>query len=364
MKKNILLAIGAVLFLQTLVSGQITRTVTDLPDISVIGNFQTKHSESGVDADVKEMEFSFQHYLYPSVKADIFTALHKNSHGEMTFELEEAYVTFFDFYGILNPNTKKSLGIGALVGKKLLPIGKINQQHPEQWIFIDRSVSAKAFLGQEEGLSAEGGQITSLLPLPFFSQVEIGLWTSNPHHHGEEDASSDHESHSETSIDYTNTLLTTRFWNSFSITSNQELEFGINYLEGNATAKSSDDKQSLFAADLTYTFEFNGQRKAVISSELFSGLYGHDGEEKETQNGGSIGGYFKFNKKHTAGLRYDLLGKHGNEGEATYTWSVLLSRNLTETSKFKLQYSTNNHSDSEIMGQFIFGMGPHSHVLQ
>ena len=106
MKKTVLILMSMLLLSQSLLFAQ-EKKVTDLPDISVIGNFVGSRTESKNNFNVQEIEFAFQHYLYPSVKANVFTALHKES-NKMNFELEEAYVDFSDITSILLPNSDRS----------------------------------------------------------------------------------------------------------------------------------------------------------------------------------------------------------------------------------------------------------------
>ena len=80
-----------------------------------------------------------------------------------------------DITSILLPNSDLNLGLGATVGKKLIGIGKVNPTHPEQWQFVDRPIAIQQFFGADHGLSAEGAQASYLLPVEFFSQVELGL---------------------------------------------------------------------------------------------------------------------------------------------------------------------------------------------
>ena len=149
-------------------NAQAKEVATDLPDISVIGNFLGKKTDKKKSFTVQEIEFAFQHYLYPTVRSDIFVGLHKEENGTRKIELEEGYVTFSDLMGVLMPNQNIKLGLGAKVGKKLVGIGRINPLHPGQWQFTDRPIAVTQFLG-EHGLAAEGGELSYLLPLPFFS---------------------------------------------------------------------------------------------------------------------------------------------------------------------------------------------------
>lgn len=340
------------------VQAQTKQTATDLPNISVIGNFLGTHTKNETSFDVKEIEFSFQHYLYPSVKADIFAALHKEDSGERHFELEEGYITFSDLLGVIIPDSDFNLGIGALVGKKLLNVGKINPLHPEQRDFVNRPIVIKQFLGEEEGLSPEGAQLSYLLPFDFFSQLEMGYWTASSH---EEEIGEEHE---ESSIEYSNRIFNTRLWNSFTIDNSKELEVGFSYVIGNVGAAIDTDKQTIYGMDITYTHELSTNQELKFQSELYQALYGDDGEERASQSGGFLSGFMKLNDYYQTGIRYGFLGKHGDEGLVTNQWSILLTRQLTDTSKFKIQYNTGENVDNTLSAQFIFGMGPHSHVLQ
>lgn len=332
---------------------------TDLPNFSVIGNFLGSYTEHAKSFDVKEIEISYQHYLYPSVKADVFTAFHKEESGGVAFGLEEAFLTFSDVIGIIAPNINSNLGLGALVGKKRLGFGKLNSLHPEQWLYVDRPLATQSLVGGAEGLVGEGAQLNYLLPLPFFSQIEAGLWTVSAGHEHEED-----DSHGHAGIDYENCVFNSRLWNGFELSQTQELEFGLNYMISNVTADESDDKIDVAGLDLTYNLELPADRKVLLKAEAYQATYGDEGHERETQRGGFVLGNLTLNKTYNAGIRYSLLGKHGDEGEADSQLSLMLTRQLTETSKFRLQYSINEHSDDRVAAQIIFGIGPHSHVLQ
>ena len=343
---------------------QTQKKVTDLPNISVIGNIVGVSNDHQKTMDVKDIEFSFQHYLYPSVKADVFVGLHKEN-GKRTFELEEGYVTFLDTFNVFFPNMGLPSGLGTIVGKKLIGYGKTNALHPEQWQFVDRPLLNETFLGKGHGLSAEGVQLSALLPLPFFSQVEWGYWTASTHGHDDEDGDhGNHGGHAEAhGIEYENRLMSTRFWNGFSISDTQELELGFNYLLGNASAESTDDQQALMGLDVTFNQEFN-DRNLTIQAEYSRAEYGEEGEAREKQRATAITALIDATKDIQLGVRYDELGKHGDEGEDITRLAFVATRQLTETSKFRLQYNTGEHVEDTVMAQFIFGMGPHSHVLQ
>ena len=367
--KSYLVIIATLFSLFGNLHAQSVKPATTLPDISLIGNFQATHADSGNAFDVKEIELSLQHYLYPSVKADVFLALHKEENGERVFELEEAYVTFFDLMGVVVPESKMNLGIGALMGKKLISVGKINVLHPEQLNFVDRPVAIQQFFNGSEGLSGEGGQLSYLLPLPFFSQLEAGYWTTSTHAHDEESHEEEGDEHEEgleehSGIEFENRLFNTRLWNSFKTSDRSEFELGMSYLIGNAGASSKSEKQHIYGIDLSYTHDLTPNRQLYFNSEFYQARFGHEGEARENQSGGFVSGMIDINKYYSTGIRYGTLSKHGDEGETQTQWSFILSRQLTETSKFRLQYTDNDTLENTVLAQFIFGMGPHSHVLQ
>lgn len=342
---------SVLLFGTSLSAAQPDKSVTDLPDISVIGNIVTTLKDGENRLDVKEIEFAFQQYLYPSVRADIFAALHKEDSGERAFELEEAYITFLNATDLFVPELNWP-AIGLVMGKKKLSFGKINPLHPEQWDFVDRPIATQQFLGGDEGLSAEGLKASYLLPVSFFSQVELGGWTANPIEEPGE------------FVAVTNRLLTARLWNGFALSESQELEVGASYLLGNASNSDSLNQQSIVGLDITYLQELGADQSLKLQSELYQAIYSDSGAAREDQSGGFASAYYKFHPKYSVGARVGTLGKHGDTGDDQTQWSLLFSRQLTETSKFRVQYNTGDNIDDVLYFQFIFGMGPHSHVLQ
>ena len=344
-----------ILLLSGAVIGQ-TNKVTELPDISVLGQYEARYSESEKSFKINEIEFAFQHYLYPSIKADFFTALHKNEEGHFKYELEEGYLTFSNLLDILLPNSKSNIGIGAIVGKKFLNLGKINQLHPEQLNFADRSIVSKQFFGSHHNLAGEGGSINYLLPLSFFSQIELGAYQAI--------AEEEEEGEAHANVEYENKIFTGRLWNSFELNSKNELELGLNYVLGNATATESDDQQQLMGIDLTLLQELGHEKHLKFQTELYQATYGDEGESREEQSGYFASLIYKHNSYLQAGLRYATLGTHGDEGTEINELALSLTRQLTETTKFRVQYTTGEHIEDSVSVKLLFGMGPHSHILQ
>jgi hypothetical protein len=342
----------------------------DIPNISVIGNMVGSVSEDEKKFGVNAIEFSYQSSIYPSVKVDIFTALHQEE-NEMHFNLEEGYVTFLDPIGLMLSNSELNLGVGAIVGRKLLPFGKLSVLHPEQWQFVDQPIAIQTFLGgSSHGVAAEGGQLLAALPFPFFSQLEIGAWTALSHEdHGaenhEESESHEPESHHDAhngAIKITNRVVTARIWNSVSLGADSEFELGLSGLLSNVTA-DSDHQYGLVGLDLTLVHAFSLNQHMKLQGELLRARYGEE-DDRATQVGGYVTSILQFSPKNQIGVRASALGKHGDEGDTQVQYTTMYTRQLTETSKFRAQYTLGENVESTFKVQFIFGMGPHSHVLQ
>ncbi len=271
-------------------------------------------------------------------------------------ELEEAYVAFSDITTTLFPSASYGKGIGVTVGKKLLPIGRLNALHSEQLSFVDMPMVNQQFFGTDHNLSGEGALFSYLLPLPFFSQVELGYWTAS----SEEEE--DEESHSE--IEYSNRIFNGRLWNGFDISDSQNVELGFSYVLGNASSSSTEDQQLITGIDAMFTQELSTDQSLRFHAEYYEAKYGEDDEARETQTGSFVSAFYEINSMYDAGIRYGILNAHGDEGDDQTKWSLIANRQLTEASKLRVQYSTGDNVEDTVYLQFIFGMGPHSHVLQ
>ena len=149
----------------------------------------------------------------------------------------------------------------------------------------------------------------------------------------------------------------------FEISKTQEFQLGFNYLQGNPSASTKDDKQTLMGTDVTFNQDIAGQL-LTLQGEIYRVEYGEEGEAAEKQTGSYVSATYDITSDYQAGIRYDQLGKHGDEGSEVNQLAYMLTRQLTETSKFRLQFNSGEKVENTLYAQFIFGMGPHSHVLQ
>ena len=332
---------------------------TDLPDISVVGDLAGKLSNISGDADkdrlsLRSVEFAYQGYVYPRARANVIVAFHKHE-GNIETELEEANITFMDIFG----------GLGAKAGKMLGGFGKVNTVHPHHLPFADQPDAHKNFMGGH-GLMFEGASLNCLLPLPFYAMAEAG-WGHAPdaHHHSDEEAAEEAE------FSFANQVYLGRLIVSFPLGRDCELAPGVSYVKGNgAHYLEHTDETGLLGFDLTYKSFPSTFSRFIIQNELFLlnrklpvgtlnryGFYSYLG--------------YKMNPHWSAGARYDqaqdaLPYEDGTMPPATSAQSLIITRNLTETTYLRGQYKYYNEPRGvfEVFLQLSFGIGPHSHPLE
>jgi hypothetical protein len=163
------------------------------PDISLVGDVRAI-GRSGETADstglrqfsfeFEELEFDFNAYLNPYMRADVFVGIHGTG---PEVDVEEAVLTVLR--GL-------PAALQFSVGQYLLDFGKINTQHAHQWSWMDRPLMHRTMLG-DEGLKALGARLTTLVPI---GETALGLSVSafsgsafEGHEHGEEGGEEEEE---------------------------------------------------------------------------------------------------------------------------------------------------------------------------
>lgn len=152
-----------------------------LPDIAVIGRFAVVYYQRDVEVEsprdlsivgpadtvtplLQEVELSLQAAVDPYARADVFI-----SFGTESVEVEEAYLTTLAL--------PASLQLRA--GKLKSPFGRLNQQHPHVWDFVDAPLGLQRFLGPD-GLSGAGADLSWLSPLPWFAELHLAWQEVTP----------------------------------------------------------------------------------------------------------------------------------------------------------------------------------------
>jgi hypothetical protein len=345
-----------------------------LPDISVLGNIVGKVSSDEKDVSkekilVQEIEFSYQGYLYPDIKSDIFFSLHRHENN-FNIELEEAYVTFLKLWN----------NFSLKIGKSLLNFGKVNKLHPHERSYVDQPTVITNFLG-EHGLSGDGGEISYLFPLPFFLQIDLGYWWKEPHYHNgyvEKDLQTPLKDvdgndidkilvskEEDTEFSLADKIYSNRLWSSFNITKGSELELGFSFVRGmGAHYLEHKDEVEIFGIDLTYKLWISSFKKLIFQTE---GLIATRDVPIGTLQRYGYYNYlgYQMTKYLLLGVRYDWSENIFPQKETNSSLSAIVTRNLTETTRVCLQYKRLFEQEvDEGYVQLIFGLGPHSHPLK
>ena len=350
----------------------IRSSASNLPDISVIGDFagsvtDNKNSASEKGFLVKELEFAFQGYLYPEVRADIFFALHRHG-GTLEPELCEASVSFLKLVD----------GLSLKTGKIHVDFGKINKIHQHERPYVDQPVVITNFLGAH-GLVGEGADLSYLLPLPVFVQLAVGAWQIPAHEHEPEEVSvaglTDSNGNTIDEIlvpgecgdefGFGNEAATARIWSSFSLGNMSELEFGVSGAKGNGSHYSHhQDEAEVSGADITLKIWPSTFKRIIFQNEFLKLKRTVPVGELNRQGFYSYLGY-QLNKYWETGLRYDSSENAFPVIEKTNSVSLVITNKLTETTKIRLQYARNLETDINTgYLQLVFGIGPHTHPLQ
>jgi hypothetical protein len=89
--------------------------------------------------------------------------------GESNFEIEEAFATTKSL-----PFGLEEQGLQLEVGQFFTEFGRINPKHPHQWHWQDQPVINSRLFG-EDGMRQTGGRLAWLTPLPWYSELHVGL---------------------------------------------------------------------------------------------------------------------------------------------------------------------------------------------
>ena len=326
--------------------------VPNLPDISVVGNFYYKLSTDKEDETkdklvVEEIETAFQGYIYPNIRADVFLAMHKHDE-HVEAEICEAKVYF----------QKLIHNLSLEVGKIRINFGKLNKIHQHHRSFYDQPLVLTNFFG-EHGLVAEGVNFSYVLPLPLFLQIDLGAWNILHHYHHDENELR----HLEFSL--SDKTYTNKIWLSIPIKTS-ELEIGLNSLLSNGPHyKEHKDEVKIFGIDLTLRSFFTKNRKFLFTTEVYKLIRDLE-DEKIEKFSYFVFTKYKFNKYDSISLRYDD-AENVVETLRTNSLSAIYTRNLTETTALRTQYTyffDNPKDVHQFVVQIVFGMGPHSHLLE
>ena len=310
--------------------------------------------------------------------AHILLKLENNNETEI--ELEEVFAQ----------TTSLPWGLQLKAGQFFAAFGRQNTFHPHSWDFVDAPLVNGRLLGSD-GLRGLGAQVSWTMPLPWYSQVLVGVQNGRGgtaysfRNEGDEGFFYGRETIDREAIGVRDFVYVPRWENSFNLSSTQTVLFGVSGAFGTNNT-GYDTRTEMYGADLLYKWKSeraNGgfpfvkwQTEAVY--RRFEAGRGLDDSFPVLETFHDWGMYSQvlwgFKKGWVAGVRGDYL--HMAESAVTddpvrqtrARISANLTWYLTEFSKVRLQYNhdrldENNflaaRDEDSIFLQFEFNLGAH-----
>jgi hypothetical protein len=348
-----------------------------LPDISFISNSTYLASSDKRNEDRNSLglegEIGLQGYVYPNVKYDGYFVASPNE--DEAFGVEEGYLTFL--------GVRK--GLNVQVGRKFAPFGRTGELHPHSWSY-SRQLLARQALVAPENLVGQGVNFNYTLPTSkkFFTRLSLGAFS------GGEEASTRFNAF-DTTDPFEGGLpsgtgagldrfYNARLWAGTSLSSKDELEFGISHARGRSTIESLVDidgdgnetlaesvgRVNLTGADISFRRFTGSNSRLLLRGEYFK-------YKPRNLPTSSAAGYYglanyKFNKYNDVGLLFENTEFPNAPGQKEKAASLIYTRQFNERYFIRLQ---GTHGDrpgeknyNELRLQFVAGLGPHTHELE
>lgn len=316
-----------------------------LPDISVIGSFAASYFQTDPSSDeevghnpartgftLQEVELSLQSVIDPYFRGDVFIGFHEDE-----IDIEEAFVT----------TQKLAKGLEIRAGKFLLPFGRQNQKHLHTWSFANNPLVNHSLLGPE-GLGELGVGVSYVLPTSFYLQLQ-GSFTNGDN---EESFGGERKE------DF---LYNARLSASFDLTKTVTLLLGAsgafgynNSGDGNIT--------NIYGGDIFIRWKPSSYRALNIQAEYLCRQF-ETPTEFINDGGFYVSADYQFEKRWSAGLRFDKMGLPDDSIPSELRITPALTFNPTEFSRLRLQYEYDKKEDIEanniVTLQLQFNFGPH-----
>lgn len=385
MKKNIL----SFFILLTIIFSTSYSQSSLNPDLSLIGTFNTftnfiKGSpEYGkLNFETPEMELFVDGYLNPFARA---TANIAYEEGE--FAVEELYA-----------NIVRGLpfDLQLKAGKYLVGFGKINTIHPHAWAFLERPLFHQVFFNPD-GFNEVGASLSFLLPTgEIYSNLELGIFN------GQSIQKLIDTNAVERGI---NPIFVGRLNSFFNLGDYTNLEVGLSSSYGCYSKANLNSMGYLFAPtevkplnylysgiDFKYKYSADSYSALTIQGEVllnyrdavrqesFGINYGIDEVKIISNFGGFIYADYKFEKQFSFGLKYEytagiiddepglntLANDDKNNTQSIEGWlsyypveETIALRLGAQNHMFKYADGTKRESETTIMLQLLFSLGPH-----
>ncbi|HEU4384679.1 MAG TPA: hypothetical protein VFR85_14420 [Anaeromyxobacteraceae bacterium] len=312
-----------------------------LPDISVIGRFAAVYYQRDVETEsprdmsivgprdtlyplFQELEVAFQAVVDPYARADVFI-----SFGNEGAEVEEAFLTTLAL----------PAGLQVKAGKLKSPFGRLNQQHPHVWDFVDAPLGMQRILGPD-GLSGAGADLAWLSPLPWFAELHAAWQEVAPGLAGEPQ-----------------TTGLARLIQYFDLAEGTTLGAG---LSGAWRLNGQSGPRNLAGADLFLKIRpLAGRAYVTLQGEIMGQDLGVAGEEEK--GGGYAQVVWRSSPFWELGARYD--DAPAVDGGRERRWSALAGFLPSEFQRIRLQvsedYLPGGRNGLEVLLHLEFSIGAH-----
>ncbi len=193
----------------------------------------------------REIEFGFSTAIDHLALGNVLFAVH-NEAGQYFVELHEAYFEF----------NKLPLNLYLKLGRFFLDAGRLNTIHRHDWDFTNAPlVHEKLF--DLEGVYDQGGELSLLIPLPFYQELKIGVFNGRTwgHTHGDGPVKP-------------YPLVTGRLKNFFPIYGKWGTQFGFTYIRYSVDEEKANIDNS-FGADLTVKWKKGRYGSFIFTYEIW-----------------------------------------------------------------------------------------------
>ena len=314
--------------------------------------------------------------------------------ANVVFKLDEDNETEVELEEVFLTTTSLPWNLQVKAGQFLTEFGRINQQHPHAWDFVDQPLVIGRMFGPE-GLRNPGGRVSWLVPTPFYSELFLAVQNS---HGGTAFSFRNAEEEElfgrppvERSVRGPGDLLyAPRYAASFDLTDSQTIVAGVSGVFGpNASSRST--RTQIYGGDLYWkwkpAWQSGGFPFVAWQTELLGRRYEAGAAEildaenpdlaprllprEDLHDWGLYSQLlYGFTQRWVAGLRGDWVT--GDDGAFTpdenradrYRVAPNLTFYPTEFSKIRLQYNFDHGelhgNDSSVWTQVEFLLGSHA----
>ncbi|HEY2951340.1 MAG TPA: hypothetical protein VGK40_02090 [Verrucomicrobiae bacterium] len=184
--------------------------------------------------------------------------------ANIVFKLERDQSTTVEVEEVFAQSTSLPANLQAKAGQFFANFGRQNPQHPHQWAFVDSPLILTRAFGSD-GLRNIGGQLSWLLPTPFYSEAFLGVFNGQGgtahsfRNTGEDDGTGTSRFHGRATIDRDlrgpgDLLFVPRFATSFELTDHQTVVAGASAAFGpNDTGAKS--RTEIYGVDLYWKWK-------------------------------------------------------------------------------------------------------------